>query len=65
MTIFKLEMNDAEAIMWFEGNMHICNDSTFELHGHTTAFSGEKIVIFSDQVTELVMTFKSNCVAND
>ena len=29
MTIFKLEMNDAGAIMWFEGNMHICNDSTF------------------------------------
>ena len=45
--------------------MHICNDSTFELHGHTRAFSGEKIVIFSDQVTELVMIFKSNCVAND
>ena len=32
MTIFKLEMNDAGAIIWFEGNMHICNDSTFELH---------------------------------
>lgn len=41
MTIFKLEMNDAEAIMWFEGNMHICNDSTFELHVHATAFFGE------------------------
>lgn len=65
MTIFKLEMNDAGAIMWFEGNMRICNDLTFELHGHATAFSGEKIVIFSDQVTELVMIFKSNCVAND
>ena len=45
--------------------MHICNDSTFELHGHATAFSGEEIVIFSNQVTELVMIFKSNCVAND
>lgn len=61
MTIFKLEMNDAGAIMWFEGNMHICNDSTFELHVHATAFF-EKIVIFSNQVTEL---FKSNCVANN
>ena len=27
----------------------------FELHGHATTFSSEKIVIFSNQVTEVVM----------